>query len=67
MVKITNVRTVLTIAISFGWDIRQLDVNNAFLNGNLEEVVYIRQPLGFVHPNYPKKVCKLQKVLYRLK
>ena len=67
MVKPTTIRTVLSIAISFGWTIHQLDVQNAFLHGSLSEDVYMAQPLGFIHPTYPHHVCKLQKTLYGLK
>jgi len=67
VVKPTIVRLVLMIAFSKGWKIQQLDVHNAFLNGSLHEVVYMKQPLGFVNPAFPTHVCRLYKSLYGLK
>ena len=49
------------------WSIRQFDVNNAFLNGILTEDVFMHQPKGFIHPQYPSYVCKLTKARYGLK
>ena len=56
---------LLAIAAETGYKIRQYDVSNAFLNGNLEEKVYLEQPHGFAKD--PSKICALKKSLYGLK
>lgn len=67
VVKPTIIRLVLTIATQQGWFINQLDINNAFLQGKLDEEVYMRQPQGFEDNTYPTHVCKLKKAIYELK
>lgn len=67
MVKPATIRLVLSFAVSKGWCLRQLDVQNAFLHGVLEEDVYMKQPPGFVSSTHPSYVCKLAKALYGLK
>jgi histone deacetylase 1/2 len=62
VVKPVTVRTVLTMAVSNKWSIQQIDVNNAFLNGILEEEVYMQQPPGF-EASDKNLVCKLNKAL----
>jgi histone deacetylase 1/2 len=67
VVKIATIRLVLSVVVSRGWCLRQLDVQNAFLHGVLEEEVYMRQPPGFEDANKPHYICKLDKALYGLK
>jgi hypothetical protein len=67
VVKPTTVRLVLSIAVSKGWKLRQLDINNAFLQGTLAEDVYMAQPPGFHDPDKPEFVYKLRKAIYGLK
>ncbi|KAK0606765.1 hypothetical protein LWI29_004059 [Acer saccharum] len=61
IVKPVTVRLILTLAVTNGWHLRQLDVNNAFLQGSLSDDVYMTQPPGFVDSTKPHHVCKLQK------
>jgi hypothetical protein len=67
VVKPTTVRLVLSLAISSRWTLRQIDIQNAFLHGFLDEKVYMSQPPGFSHPQFPNHVCLLQKAIYGLK
>jgi histone deacetylase 1/2 len=66
VVKPVTVKTVLTMVVSNRWPIHQIDVNNAFLDGILEEEVYMQQPQGF-EVSDKTLVCKLNKALYGLK
>lgn len=67
VVKSSTIRVVLQLAVSCGWLIKQLDVNNAFLHRTLTEEVYVSQPAGFVDPDCPHHVCRLHKALYGVK
>nr|GEW28183.1 retrovirus-related Pol polyprotein from transposon TNT 1-94 [Tanacetum cinerariifolium] len=61
-----SLRAVLSLAVTNDWPLRQLDIQNAFLYGNLKEQVYMKQPLGFIDPQRPNHVCLLHKSLYGL-
>jgi len=66
-IKAPTIRILFFLAVSFGWDIQQGDVNNAFLNGDLNEAIFMTQPEGFVDPDFPTHVYRLKKSLYGLK
>ena len=63
--RITSVRSLLAIAAVHQWPLFQMDVKNAFLNGDLTEEVYMQEPPSY--SDYPDKVCLLRHVLYGLK
>ena len=65
--RYNSIRTILAIANELDFDIHQMDVKTAFLNGNIDADVYMEQPDGFIDTKYPKKICKLRKSIYGLK
>ena len=65
--RLEAIRILLAFAASKGFKLFQMDVKSAFLNGYIEEEVYVRQPLGFENPKFPNHVFKLHKALYGLK
>ena len=65
--KYTSIRTIIALAAKMKWKVHQMDVKTTFLNGVIEEEVYIEQPQGFEVENRKTHVCKLKKALYRLK
>ncbi|KAF1318371.1 Integrase catalytic core protein, partial [Globisporangium splendens] len=64
--KFASIRITLSIAAQHKLVLHQMDVKTAFLNGLLEEEIYMKQPVGFVDPKYPDHVCKLKRALYGL-
>ncbi|KAJ9553250.1 hypothetical protein OSB04_017295 [Centaurea solstitialis] len=58
VVKSSTIRIVISLAVINSRKLHQLEVNNAFLHGHLNECVHMEQPLGFVHPGFPNHVCK---------
>ena len=65
--RYTSIRSVLSLAAVMKWKIRQMDVKTDFLNGVVEEEVYVEQPLGFQTHDRESHVCRLKKALYGLK
>ncbi|KAD4586330.1 hypothetical protein E3N88_23931 [Mikania micrantha] len=66
LVKPTTIRVVLSSAVTQHWPLRQLDVQNAFLHGNLQETVYLQQPPGFVDHSKPNHFHRLSTALNAL-
>nr|KYP42260.1 Retrovirus-related Pol polyprotein from transposon TNT 1-94 [Cajanus cajan] len=66
VIKPITIRVILTLVVTYHWPIKQVDINNAFLNGFLEEDVYMMQPPGF-EVSDKTLVCKLNKAIYGLK
>jgi len=66
-IRLTSIRMILALASKFNLELRQVDVKGAYLNGKLEEEVYMQQPEGFVKKQNEHMVCKLNKGIYGLK
>ena len=67
VVRFSTLRTLLALANANDWEIHQMDVTTAYLNGKLDCEVYMEQPAGFVDSEHGDYVCKLLKSLYGLK
>ena len=67
VVRFESIRTVVALAVQRGLKLHQMDVISAFLNGELEDEVYMKQPEGFAVRGKERLVCKLNKSLYGLK
>lgn len=65
--RMESVRLMLAVAAHRGWSVHHMDVKSAFLNGELEEEVYVSQPPGFVAAEHKNKVLKLHRALYGLR
>jgi hypothetical protein len=62
--KLDSMRLLLALAVQEGWKEHHIDVKSAFLNGDLKEVVYVVQPLGFEKKGQEHKVYRLNKALW---
>ena len=67
VVQYTSIKILLSISNDLDLDVHHVDVQTAFLNGSLEEDLYMCQPEGFVVPGKEDMVCKLKKSIYGLK
>jgi hypothetical protein len=65
--RLEAIMIILAFVTSKGFKLYQMDVKSDFLNGVIQEEVYVRQPPGFDNPKYPYRVYKLSKTLYGLK
>nr|GEZ48291.1 zinc finger, CCHC-type [Tanacetum cinerariifolium] len=64
---IRAIRILIAIAAYYDYEIWQMNIKTTFLNGRLDEDIYMEQPEGYVDPKYPNRVCKLQRSIYGLK
>ena len=67
MARLESIRILMSIACTMNFKLYQMDVKCAFLNGYLNEEVFVEQPKGFEDPHFPNHVLRLEKALYGLK
>ena len=67
IVRFISIRLILATVTSLDLELHQMDVTTAFLNGELEEKIYIEQPVGFVSEDQEHKVHRLLRLVYSLK
>ncbi|GAB2300656.1 hypothetical protein Dimus_038630 [Dionaea muscipula] len=67
VVKYKTIRIMLAVCAFYDLELEQMDVKTAFLNGDLDETIYMKQPDGYVNEKHKNHVCKLNKSLYGLK
>ena len=67
VVKHTTIRVILSLAVTYNWLLRQLDVECSFLHGDLKEEVYMSQPQGYIDSTKPNHVCRMIKSIYGLR
>ena len=64
MAMIKSIRIIISFVAHMDYEIWQMDVKTTFLNGSLDEIIYMVQPEGFIAKGQEKKVCKLQKSIH---
>jgi hypothetical protein len=62
--KWATINIISALVGHHGWNIQDMDVKTAFLNGKIQEEVYMRQPDSFIDPRKPLQVCKIHRALY---
>jgi len=67
LVRIASIRPLLALVAHLDLELIQMDVKTGFLNGSLEEEIYMDQPIGFVSKGQEDKVCRLKRSIYGLK
>ena len=67
MVRFSSIRMILSIVAHVALELHQMDVKTSFLNGNPDEEIYMKQPIGYVEKGQEDKVCKLNKSIYDFK
>ena len=67
MMRFASIRLILAMVASLDLELHQMDVKTAFLNGELDEVIFMDQPIGFTVKGQKCKVCRLNRSLYELK
>ena len=65
--QLDSLQLLLSLAVVYDWEIHQIDIKLVYLNGVLEEEIYMDQPKGFEVPGSERTVCHLWKVIYGLK
>eukprot|EP00253_Pinus_taeda_P033129 PITA_33129 len=65
--RYSSIKSMLALSAHMGWKIHQMDVKTSFLNGKIEEQVYIERPEGFETFDSESHMCRLKRDLYRLK
>jgi Reverse transcriptase (RNA-dependent DNA polymerase) len=67
MARVETIKLLISVAAQSKWSIYQMDVKSAFMNGVLEEEVYVEQHLGYIKSGKEQNILKLKKTLYGLK
>ena len=65
--RYNSIRALFAVANTCDWDIHQMDVKTAFLQGDLDEAIFMKQPEGYIDEERPNHVCRLNKSIYGLK